>query len=217
MTTPNDKQDKQADQATNNQTKAPETTTEDSTVAPDGNTSETPNEAQATDHSAVESNPNSNSNAEVDINALQAALVATEEKATQNWDKYVRLQAEMDNQRRRMEKQIEDAHKFAVKKFVEGLLPVVDSLEMGLQSDGDLAAIQEGMNLTMKQFESVMEKFNIAAINPVGEAFDPSVHQAMSMQPCENQADNTVSMVMQKGYTLNGRLVRPAMVMVCKN
>ncbi|HHC74558.1 MAG TPA: nucleotide exchange factor GrpE [Thiothrix sp.] len=214
MTTPNDKQ---ADQTPNNEAKAPEATTEDAVVATESNTSETAkeasNEASAVDNSAaVDSNDTA-----VDISALQAALVATEAKATQNWDKYVRLQAEMDNQRRRMEKQIEDAHKFAVKKFAEGLLPVIDSLEMGMQSDGDLASIREGMNLTMKQFESVMEKFNIVAINPIGETFDPSVHQAMSMQPCDNQDDNTVSMVMQKGYTLNGRLVRPAMVMVCKN
>lgn len=208
MTTPNDKQ---ADQATNNEAKAPETTTEDTVVANDTNKTEKPNEEPFADDSYI------NIGTDIDMAALQAALTAAEEKAEQNWDKYLRLQAEMDNQRRRMEKQIEDAHKFAVKKFVEGLLPVVDSLEMGMQSEGDLTAIREGMNLTMKQFESVMEKFKIEVVNPVGQPFDPSVHQAMSMQPCDNQDDNTVSMVMQKGYTLNGRLVRPAMVMVCKN
>jgi molecular chaperone GrpE len=208
MTTPNDKQ---ADQATNNEAKASETTTEDTVVANDTNKTEKPNEEPFADDSYI------NIGTDIDMAALQVALTAAEEKAEQNWDKYLRLQAEMDNQRRRMEKQIEDAHKFAVKKFVEGLLPVVDSLEMGMQSEGDLTAIREGMNLTMKQFESVMEKFKIEVVNPIGQPFDPSVHQAMSMQPCDNQDDNTVSMVMQKGYTLNGRLVRPAMVMVCKN
>jgi molecular chaperone GrpE len=148
---------------------------------------------------------------------LQAALEEAEKKANDNWDKYVRLQAEMDNQRRRMDKQVEDAHKYAAQKFVEALLPVVDSLEMGMQADGDLDSIRQGMDLTMKQFESVMEKFKIEPINPVGEVFNPELHQAMSMQPCEDQDDNTVSAVMQKGYTLSGRLIRPAMVMVCKN
>jgi molecular chaperone GrpE len=148
---------------------------------------------------------------------LQTALEDAEKKASDNWDKYVRLQAEMDNQRRRMDKQVEDAHKYASQKFVEALLPVIDSLEMGMQAEGDLESIRQGMDLTMKQFDSVLEKFKIEAINPVGEAFNPALHQAMSMQPCEDQDDNTVSAVMQKGYTLSGRLIRPAMVMVCKN
>lgn len=213
MTTPNDKQ---ADQATNNEAKAPEITTEDAAVSKDANHTEKPNEVPFTDDNGY-IDIGAEMDNEIDVSTLQAALTAAEEKAEQNWDKYLRLQAEMDNQRRRMEKQIEDAHKFAVKKFVDGLLPVVDSLEMGMQSEGDLAAIREGMNLTMKQFESVMEKFKIEALNPLGQPFDPSLHQAMSMQPCDNQDDNTVSRVMQKGYTLNGRLVRPAMVMVCKN
>lgn len=148
---------------------------------------------------------------------LQAALDEAEKKANDNWDKYLRLQAEMDNQRRRMDKQVEDAHKYASQKFVEALLPVIDSLEMGMQAEGDLESIRQGMDLTMKQFESVLEKFKIEAVNPLGETFNPELHQAMSMQPCEDQDDNTVSAVMQKGYTLSGRLIRPAMVMVCKN
>ena len=148
---------------------------------------------------------------------LNAQLESAEQKATENLDRALRLQAELDNQRKRAEKQVADAHKFASQKIVEGILPVMDSLEMGLQAEGDLESIRQGMELTMKQFESLLEKFSIEALDPKGEEFNPELHQAMSMQPCEDQEDNTVSMVMQKGYTLNGRLIRPAMVMVCKN
>ena len=155
--------------------------------------------------------------AEESIDDIKVQLEAAQKKADDNWDKCIRLKAEIDNLRKRSEKQVSDAHKFASQKIVEALLPVVDSLEMGMQAEGDLDSIREGMNLTMKQFEGVMEKFNIEVVDPKGEAFNPELHQAMSMQPCDEQEDNTVSMVMQKGYTLNGRLIRPAMVMVCKN
>jgi len=152
-----------------------------------------------------------------DITTLTQQRDTAQAKADENWDQCVRLQAEMDNLRKRSSKQVGDAHKFAAQKIVEALLPMVDSLEMGMQAEGDLDSIREGMSLTMQQFESVMEKFNIVAVNPMGDVFNPDLHQAMSMQPCENQENNTISMVMQKGYTLNGRLIRPAMVMVCKN
>ena len=151
------------------------------------------------------------------IDVLREKLAKAEEKAAESWETLVRLQAEMANQRKRTEKQVSDAHKFAVKSFVEQLLPVIDSLEMGLQAEGDLDSIREGMNLTLKQFESLMEKQNLQAVNPLGEKFDPDLHQAMAMQPSEEYEDGLVAAVMQKGYTLNGRLVRPAMVMVAKN
>ncbi|MCB1638742.1 MAG: nucleotide exchange factor GrpE, partial [Thiothrix sp.] len=95
------------------------------------------------------------------VQQLQQALEEAEARAEENWDRSVRLQAEMDNQRRRLEKQVEDAHKYSVQKFVESLLPVVDSLEMGLQAEGSIEKIREGMDLTLKQFATVMEKFNI--------------------------------------------------------
>ncbi|RTZ64875.1 MAG: nucleotide exchange factor GrpE [Aquificaceae bacterium] len=155
--------------------------------------------------------------AEGAIEQLREELAKAEEKAAESWDTLVRLQAEMDNQRKRSEKQVSDAHKFAVQKFVEQLLPVIDSLEIGLQAEGDLDSIREGMNLTLKQFESVMEKSNLESVNPLGEKFNPDLHQAMAMQPSDEYDDGIVSAVMQKGYTLNGRLVRPAMVMVAKN
>ncbi len=151
------------------------------------------------------------------IDALREELAKAEAKAEENWETLVRLQAEMANQRKRTEKQVSDAHKFAIKSFVEQLLPVIDSLEMGLQAEGDLDSIREGMDLTLKQFESLMEKQNLEAVDPLGEKFDPDLHQAMAMQPSEEYEDGLVAAVMQKGYTLNGRLVRPAMVMVAKN
>ena len=151
------------------------------------------------------------------IAQLREKLEATEKKANDNWDSFVRLQAEMDNSRKRSEKQVEDAHKFASQKFVEALLPVVDSMEMGMAAEGNIDQIREGMNLTLKQFETVMEKFNIETVNPMGEKFNPELHQAMAMQPNPEMENNTVMAVMQKGFTMSGRLVRPAMVMVVKN
>ncbi len=156
------------------------------------------------------------SGASVEVAQLQKELAEAQAKAEENWDRSLRLQAEMDNQRRRLEKQIEDAHKYSVQKFVESILPVVDSLEMGMQADGDLESIREGMDLTLKQFESVMDKFKIEAINPLGEPLNPELHQAVATQASAEHENNTVMAVMQKGYTLNGRTVRPAMVMVCK-
>lgn len=148
---------------------------------------------------------------------LQQALQEVQAKWEESQDKNLRLQADMENQRRRYEKQVEDAHKYSVQRFAEGLLPVMDSLEMGMQVDGDLNAIREGMDLTLKQFQSVMERFNLAVVNPAkGEAFNPEFHQAMSLQPNPDVDNNTIIMVMQKGYTLSGRVIRPAMVMVCK-
>lgn len=148
---------------------------------------------------------------------VELALEKAEAKANENWDKFVRLQAEMDNLRRRNEKQVEDAHKYALKGFIDDLLPVVDSLEMGMQAEGDLGKIREGMELTLKQFLSVLEHQKVIAVSPEGEDFDPDLHQAVSMVPSPEHEDNKVINVMQKGYTINDRLIRPAMVTVCKN
>ncbi|TXH78072.1 MAG: nucleotide exchange factor GrpE [Thiothrix sp.] len=154
--------------------------------------------------------------AQAEITKLQAELAAAQAQAEENRDLYIRGQAEADNQRRRYEKQVEDAHKFAVQRFAEALLPVADSLEMGLQAQGDADSLREGMQLTLKQFESVMEKFKMEAVNPLGQPFNPEQHQAVGMQPHPDYDNNTVSLVMQKGYTLSGRTIRPAMVMVSK-
>ncbi|MBU0653675.1 MAG: nucleotide exchange factor GrpE [Gammaproteobacteria bacterium] len=152
----------------------------------------------------------------VDVAQLQAELEKAKAEAADNYEQFLRAQAELANQRRRTDKQVEDAHKYAAQKFVESLIPVIDSLEMGLQAEGDLQQIREGMQLTLKQFEAVMEKFNIEAVGAPGDPFNPEHHQAMSLQPHPDFDNNTVSMVLQKGYLLNGRVVRPAMVMVSK-
>lgn len=157
------------------------------------------------------------SSSEITLDELRQELEKAQTKADEYADTVLRMRAESENQRRRSEKQVEDAHKYAVKKFVEELLPVADSMEMGMVAEGDIEQIREGIGLTMKVFETAMEKFAVESVNPLGEKFNPDLHQAMAMQPSEEYEDGCVSAVMQKGYTLNGRLVRPAMVMVVKN
>ena len=138
-------------------------------------------------------------------------------KADENWELLLRTKAEMENLRRRTQKDLESAHKFGTEKLVGELLPIVDSMELGLAvDDTSVESIREGMNLTVNMFNQLFEKFNIEAINPDKEKFDPELHQAMTMQPTDEVGPNTVISVMQKGYLLNGRLVRPAMVIVSK-
>ncbi len=139
-------------------------------------------------------------------------------KADENWDQLVRTKAQMENLRKRQERELENAHKYALERFVNELLPVRDSMEMGLAAASEenvtVDSLREGTALTLKLFSDVMEKFNVVQVNPEGEPFDPELHQAMSTQPRDDVPPNTVVAVVQKGYTLNGRLVRPAMVMV---
>jgi molecular chaperone GrpE len=141
-------------------------------------------------------------------------------KVDEHWDLYLRTQAELENLRRRAERDVQNAHKFGLEKFVNELLPVIDSMELGMAAaDADDEAVKplyEGMELTLKMFQSVLEKMGVTAVNPENEAFDPEFHQAMSMQETADAAPNTVLAVMQKGYVLNERLVRPAMVVVAK-
>ena len=142
-------------------------------------------------------------------------------KADENWNLYLRSQAEMENLRRRGEKDLESAHKYALEKFANELLPVKDSLELGLaaveeNSDEAVEKLREGTELTLKMLASALEKFGVKEINPVGEAFNPDLHQAMTMQESAEAAPNTVLLVMQKGYTLNERMIRPALVVVSK-
>ena len=144
------------------------------------------------------------------------------EQVEQYKDQALRAKAEMQNMRRRAEIDVEKAHKFALEKFVKELLPVVDSLEKAVesteghevQSEEVLVRIKEGVDMTLSMFMGVLEKFNVRQINPVGEPFDPQQHEAMSMVPSAEAEPNSVIAVMQKGYTLNDRVVRPAMVMV---
>lgn len=151
---------------------------------------------------------------------LQAQLAAAQEEANTLRDQYVRAEAEMANLRRRVEKDVENAHKFGQEKLSRELLSVADNLERAIESseaeNANLEAIKEGVVMTLKGLQDIFGKFNIEAIDPQGEPFDPQLHQAMSMVENPEVEPNTVIAVMQKGYQLNGRLIRPAMVMVSK-
>ncbi len=154
---------------------------------------------------------------EKNASSLEAQLEAAQAKASENWDQFLRTKAEMENLRRRHQKDIENAHKFGIEKLVNELLPVIDSMDLGLASeDASAESLREGMELTMNMLKKMMEKLGIEEINPLHEKFDPDKHQAMSMQPSAEVEPNTVITVMQKGYSLNNRLLRPAMVMVSK-
>jgi len=157
---------------------------------------------------------------EYTLEELKLELIKAQEKAHENWDKAIRTQAEMENLKRRTQKDLEDAHKFALTNFAKEILPVFDSLVLGLQAatgdSEDVQKFREGSELTIKQFEALFTKFKIEAIDPLGEVFNAEQHQAMMMQELENAVPNTVINVFQKGYLLNGRLLRPAMVVVAK-
>ena len=134
-------------------------------------------------------------------------------------DKALRATAELENIRRRTSRDMENAHKYALERFVNELLPVIDSMELGInasQSAEDIESLREGMDLTLKKLFDCLEKFGVKAIDPAGEKFDPDWHEAVSMQELEGSDSGQVVTVMQKGYELNGRLVRPAMVVVAK-
>ncbi len=142
-------------------------------------------------------------------------------EATDYWNRLLRMQAEMENMRKRNQRALDNAHKYSLEKFSAELLGVVDSLEMGLQAakqDGsDVKHIVEGTELTLKMFFQTLEKFEIEEVNPLGKKFDPALHQAMGLlSAAEGIESNTVITVMQKGYQLHERLLRPALVMVSK-
>ena len=149
---------------------------------------------------------------------LQVQLEEAQKSAKDNWDKVLRAQAEMENLKRRNARDLEHAHKFALDGFVKALLEVKDSLTMGLKTANEEKAtiehIIEGLEMTDKVFLSTMEKFGVETINPVGEAFNPELHEAVTMMPMPDKESNSVLEVVQTGFTLNGRLVRPAMVIV---
>ncbi|RKZ55263.1 MAG: nucleotide exchange factor GrpE [Gammaproteobacteria bacterium] len=154
---------------------------------------------------------------EKNADSLESQLEYAQAKATENWDHYMRAKAEMDNLRRRNIKDVENAHKFGIEKFVTEILPVIDGIGMGLAvEDASAESLREGMELTMTMLGKMMEKLGIEEIDPLNEPFDAAKHQAMSMQPNADVEPNTVIAVMQKGYSLNERLIRPAMVMVSK-
>ena len=175
--------------------------------------------------------------AEIDLSEALQRLEEAEEMVRKHQDDMLRVQAEMQNLRRRTEQDVEKAHKYGQERLVTELLSVIDNLERALeaasidegeqttnskaksgdsQSPEQLKAIRDGVDLTLKSFVDCFRKFNIEPIDPLGEPFDPQLHQAMATVEDDNVEPNTVTMVMQKGYLLHGRVVRPAMVMVSK-
>ncbi|AOK15783.1 molecular chaperone GrpE [Burkholderia cepacia] len=148
--------------------------------------------------------------------AADAALAEAQAKVAELQESYLRAKAETENVRRRAQDDVSKAHKFAIESFAEHLLPVLDSLEAAVNdTSGDIAKVREGVELTLRQLTSALEKGRVVAINPVGEKFDPHQHQAISMVPAE-QEPNTVVTVLQKGYTIADRVLRPALVTVAQ-
>ncbi len=151
---------------------------------------------------------------------IHARLAELEELAEQRREQLLRAQAELENQRRRFERELASAHKYAMEKFAAELLNVCDSLELGLEAarkTNDAGSIIEGTELTLKAFHNAFAKFGIEAVEPTGERFDPERHQAMTTQESSEHPPNTVVQTLQKGYLLQGRVLRPAMVIVSRN
>jgi len=156
----------------------------------------------------------------LEFEQLKEAVEKAEQKANDNYELALRAKADAENTKRRLEKDVANAHKFGIEKFAQELLPVIDSLEMGLAALADDGAtiekFKEGSEMTHKMFISAVEKSGVEVVNPIGEKFSPDLHQAMSMQENAEVEPNTVLTVVQKGYTISGRLMRPAMVIVSK-
>jgi len=155
-----------------------------------------------------------------DAEDWQAKAQALEAELANLKDAAVRAQAEAQNVRRRAEQDVEKAHKFALEKFAKELLPVIDGMEKAIEAEeaagNEITPLREGVDMTLSMMLSSVAKFGLEQVNAVGTPFNPELHEAMSMVPAPDAEPNTVIAAMQKGYTLNGRLVRPAMVMVAK-
>jgi molecular chaperone GrpE len=150
-----------------------------------------------------------------EANDPNAKLAEIQAKADENWQSYLRAAAETENVRKRAARDVENAHKFALERIGRELLGVKDTLEMGVAvDDASVESLIEGSNATLKLLSSVLERFGIVEVDPEGEPFDPEFHEAISMQASDDAEPNSVLTVVQKGYTLNGRLLRPAMVIV---
>ncbi len=153
-----------------------------------------------------------------ELESLQQQLEEAQQKASENWEIALRAQAETDNVRKRAVKDVESAHKYSMEKLVNQFLPVKDSLELGLNAadQADVASLVEGMELTLKTFTTALEKLGVSIVDPTGEKFDPEQHQAMTMIDSPDVESGMIIDVMQKGYLLKDRLIRPAMVIVSK-
>lgn len=152
---------------------------------------------------------------------LTQQLNAAEQKVNEYWDRILRMQAEYDNIVRRSERDVANAHKYSLEKFVAELLPIVDSLELCVQNvpdnlDAIAHSVVDGVKLTLKMFYTALEKFAVKQVNPINQEFNPEFEQAIATESKPGVKANTVVNVLQKGYTLNNRLVRPALVVVAK-
>jgi molecular chaperone GrpE len=147
-----------------------------------------------------------------------AALAAAEAKASESWSSYLRAVAELENYRKRMDRELENARKYAIERFAQELVSVADSLEAGINAGtaSSGSALLEGSTATLKQLLRAFDKAGIKVIDPAGQPFDPDWHEAMVAQESADTPPNTVLSVIQKGYSLNGRLLRPARVIVAK-
>ncbi len=203
-----------SEQEPNKQTEAAELEVEAQTQA-------SSSESTAENTESANTNDNSELNAAVeDIARLERELAESQALVDSQKESVVRAAAEVENIRRRAAQDVEKAHKFALEKFANELLPVIDNLERAIefsdQENEALKPVLEGVALTQKSFMDAVAKFGLEVVDPQGEKFNAEYHQAMSMQPSADVEPNTVIAVMQKGFTLNGRLLRPAMVMVSK-
>ena len=180
----------------------------------------TANEAQTVGLEDTSIQPEAKGTTMNELDQLHQELEAMRRQAEENLDKALRAQAEMENLRKRSYRDLENAYKYALEKFVRELLPVLDSLELGIsvsQDDTDnIEGLREGMSLTLQKFSDTLQKFGVSVVDPVAEKFNPERHEAVTMQAVEGTDPGMVTAVMQKGYELNGRLVRPAMVIVAR-
>jgi molecular chaperone GrpE len=155
-----------------------------------------------------------------EISDMQRLLEDARSKADEHWNELLRARAELENQRRRHERELEKTRKYALERFAQDLLPVKDSLEMGLAEaqaeNANVAALREGTELILREFDKIADRFGIKIVDPQEELFNPEFHQAISTQESDEVAPNTVLTVVRKGYVLNDRLLRPAMVVVSK-
>lgn len=151
-----------------------------------------------------------------DAGALQAALAAAESRALESRDLYMRALAELDNVRKRASRDIEQAHKYGVERIANDLIGVKDSLELGLASAASADTLREGTRATLQLLAKALEKAGVTEIIPQGEQFNPELHEAIVMQPSAEHVPDSIVQVVQKGYQLNGRLLRPARVIVAK-
>ena len=154
----------------------------------------------------------------VELERLQQALIEADERAKNHWEQYVRAAAELDNVRKRAQRDIEAANRYGLEKFAAELLPVKDSLELAVQSAGkaDVASLKEGQEATLQLLDKALQKLGVKVIDPAGEPFDPERHEAMMAQESKTAEPDSVLQVVQPGYELNGRLLRPARVIVAK-